>query len=100
MADHLGEFEFLVLLALHAGRGEAYGYTIQMALAIGAQREVSLGTICKTLHRLEAKGLAGSRLGTARPEPGGRRQKHYAITPDGARALERTLAGIASFIGR
>src|SRR6266545_2852991 len=94
MPDHLGEFELLVLLALHAGHGEAYGYAIQMALAIRARREVSLKTICKTLHRLEARGLARSRLGTARPEPGGRRRKHYAITEAGLEALVSALEGI------
>ena len=57
-SDHLGELELLVLLVVRAGRGEAYGGIIQMTLGIRARREVSLGTICKTLHRLEARGLA------------------------------------------
>src|ERR1051326_2632061 len=60
-----------------------------MTLGIRAGRKVSRGTICKTLHRLEARGLARSRLGTPRPEPGGRRRMHYAITPTGQTALIR-----------
>lgn len=95
-SDHLGELELLVLLVVRAGRGEAYGGAIQMTLGIRARREVSLGTICKTLHRLEARGLARSRLGTPRPQRGGRRRMHYAITPTGQTALDRTFASFAA----
>ena len=67
MPNPLGEFEILVLLALCGQPGEGYGFAIQLALGINARREVSLGTVSKTLRRLEAKGLVRSRVGATRP---------------------------------
>ncbi len=94
MASHLGEFEQLVLLALlrlgHAG----YGVTVREELQRRADRGVSLGTVYKTLLRLEAKGLVAAHIGAPTPERGGRRKKHYAITPPGRRALLRSLAAL------
>jgi len=94
MASHLGEFEQLVLLALlrldHAG----YGVTVREELLRRAGRRVSLGTVYKTLLRLEAKGLVAAQIGEPTPERGGRRKKHYALTGAGQRALTRSLAAL------
>lgn len=99
MSDPLGEFELLVLLTLRVlGEANAYGGAIQITLSVQARRAVALGTIAKTLRRLEAKGLARSRLGARRPEPGGRRRVHYAMTRDGQEAVNRTLRRIARLV--
>jgi len=86
--EALGELELPVLLIVQKERGEAYGWLIQYRLFLHFRRQLALGTICKTLHRLEAKGYAQSRWGSPRPEPGGRGRKLYTITANGSAALE------------
>jgi len=59
----LGELEQLVILGvLHAGR-DAYGVPVHDEIQRRANRELTLGTIYKTLSRLEDKGLVTSRIG-------------------------------------
>ena len=79
-SGHLGEFELLVLLAVRGLGREASGGAIQLHLSIRARREVALGTIAKTLHRLSAKGFVRSWRGAPRPVPGGRSRIHYAYS--------------------
>jgi PadR family transcriptional regulator PadR len=94
MGHTLGEFEQLILLALTRLGDDAYGVTIQQEIARRAQREASLGTVYKTLLRLEDKGLVESWAGAPSPKRGGRRKKHYRIAPAGARELQRALAAL------
>ena len=100
---YLGEFEQLVLLALLRLRENAYGVTVRQEIAQKAGRNVSLGTVYKTLERLEAKGYIASRVGNPTPERGGRRKKFYRIEPLGNRALSHsfeTLRRMAKGIGK
>src|ERR1051326_314875 len=99
MPSNLGELEQLVLLALLRLGEEGYGVTVRAMLARKTRRRLSLGTIYKTLLRLEAKGLATAWLGEPTPERGGRRKKHYRVTPAGRRALTRSLNALRS-LGR
>jgi PadR family transcriptional regulator, regulatory protein PadR len=94
MPSNLGEFEQLLLLALLRLGGEGYGVTVRRELERRAGRAVSLGTVYKTLLRLEAKGMVAARIGEPTPERGGRRKKYYLVTPAGRRALERSLAAL------
>ena len=94
MPFHLGEFEQLVLLALLRLGGEGYGVTVRTELLDHAGRNVSLGTVYKTLLRLEAKGLVLAHVGEPTPARGGRRKKHYVVTARGRSALERSLAAL------
>ncbi len=94
MPTHLGEFEQLVLLTLLRLDREGYGVTVQAELARHGGRRVSLGTVYKTLLRLEAKGLVTTRVGEPTPERGGRRKKHYAVTGSGRQALARYLRAL------
>jgi DNA-binding PadR family transcriptional regulator len=87
MADYLGEFEQLVLLALARLGDEAYGVTIRQTLLERAGRQVSFGAIYSTLRRLEEKGLVRSDYGDPEPVRGGRAKKYVAITPRGRAAL-------------
>jgi PadR family transcriptional regulator PadR len=95
MSANLGEFEQLVLLGLLRLGSDGYGITVRDELARRAGRTVSLGTVYKTLLRLEAKGLVSARIGEPTAERGGRRKKHYAVTGAGRRSLERSLAALS-----
>jgi PadR family transcriptional regulator len=87
----LGELEQLVLLAvLRAGDG-AYGVPVHREIQRRTGRDLTLGTIYKTLSRLEGKGLLTSRLGDPTPERGGKATRCYAVTAEGKRSLQATL---------
>jgi PadR family transcriptional regulator PadR len=88
----LGELEFLVLLAVLRQDGEAYGVPVRDEMRRRAGRSLTLGTVYKTLMRLEAKGLLATSTSEPEPRRGGRRRKLYGLTAQGERALQRTLA--------
>ena len=90
----LGDFEQLVLLALVRLKDDAYGVTIHDEIVRRARREVTIAAVYKTLERLEAKGLAVSRVGEPTAERGGRRKKYFSIQPAGRRALAQALASL------
>lgn len=80
------EFEELVLLAVLITAPDAYGPSVQETLREEAGRDVSLGAIYTALGRLADKGLVTSEMGDPTPVRGGRRKRHYELTPAG---LER-----------
>ena len=87
----LGELEQLVLLGvLRVGR-DAYGVPVHDEIQRRAGRDLTLGTIYKTLTRLEDKGLVVSHIGEPTAERGGRRTRCYAVTPAGKRSLQASL---------
>jgi DNA-binding PadR family transcriptional regulator len=88
--DHLGELEELVLLAVRALGGDAYGVTVQQTIATASRREPTLGAVYSALERLERKGLLNSHVGAGEPRPGGRRKRFFALTARGRAALEQT----------
>jgi DNA-binding PadR family transcriptional regulator len=89
----LGEFEQLVLLALLRVGDAAYAVPVHEEL-VRCGRDLTLGTIYKTLARLEEKGLVASYTGEPTAQRGGRRKRHYAVTAAGRRALAQSLATI------
>jgi DNA-binding PadR family transcriptional regulator len=91
---HLGDLEQLVLLALLRLGDDGYGVVIAEEIERRAGREVSLGSVYKTLTRLDAKGLVGTRLGEPTAERGGRRKRYYHLLPLGRRALGASLDAI------
>lgn len=90
----LGELEQVVLLASLRLGNEGYGVSIQEEIRRATGRDLTLGTIHKTLVRLEAKGLVASRVGESAPHRGGRRKRHYRVTPAGLRLLKASLAAL------
>ena len=94
MADYLGEFEQLILLALARLGDDAYGVTIRETLVERAGRRPSFGSIYSTLRRLEQKGLVRSYFGVPEPVRGGKAKKHIAITPRGRAALRESHAAV------
>src|SRR6185436_8882316 len=94
MADYLGEFEQLILLALaRLGEG-AYGVTIRATLIERTKRKPSFGAIYSTLRRMEDKGLVRSFAGEPEPVRGGRAKKHVVLTPRGRAALREAHAAV------
>jgi PadR family transcriptional regulator PadR len=91
---HAGEFEMLVLLAvLRLGSG-GYGVTVREELERETSRALTLGTIYKTLGRLEAKGYLRSRASEPTAERGGRRKKLYEVSPPGLVAVHQSLGDL------
>ena len=88
--NRLREFEELVLLSVLISAPDAYGPALQQVLAREAGREVSLGAIYTALDRLAQKGLVSSELGDPTPVRGGRRKRHYELTPEGLEHLRET----------
>jgi DNA-binding PadR family transcriptional regulator len=86
--DRLGEFEELTLLAIRALEPPVYAVPVQRFIARTTGRDVVMGAIYASLDRLEQKGLVRSTLGDATPEPGGKRKRLFAVTPDGMRLLK------------
>jgi PadR family transcriptional regulator, regulatory protein PadR len=87
----LGELEQVVMLATLRLGDDGYGVTIQEAIRKATGRDLTLGTIHKTLVRLEAKGMIASRMGETAPYRGGRRKRHYAVTPAGLKTLRASI---------
>jgi PadR family transcriptional regulator len=87
MSDVLGTFEQAVLVAILHLREDAYGRAILKEVQARLQRNVSAGAVYATLDRLEAKGLASSRLGSGTPERGGRPRRFYTLERAGVQAL-------------
>lgn len=90
----VAELEQLVLLALLRLGPEAYGVAIAEEIETRAGRRASLGSVYKTLIRLETKRLVTTRLGEPTPERGGRRKRFYQLTPGGQVALQTSLEAI------
>ena len=96
MAELLGTFEQVVLLAVLGLDEEAYGRAILREVEVGSgeMRSISAGAVYATLDRLETKGMLSSRLEEGTPVRGGRSRRFYRVTAAGAAALSearRTL---------
>lgn len=92
MAELLGTFEQMVLLAV-AGLGEeAYGRSILRAVqeAMREVRSVAAGAIYSTLDRVERDGYVVSRLEAGTATRGGRARRYYRLTAEGAAVLTAT----------
>jgi DNA-binding PadR family transcriptional regulator len=87
MEQALGEFEQLVLMAVVRLDGAAYGATIRRDIEERTGRRLAISAVYTTLERLEQKGCVRSWIGEPTAERGGRRRKHFALKPAGARAL-------------
>lgn len=86
--DHLGEFEELVMLAVHGLDARGYGVAIQQRLEAETARRVTLGAVYAALDRLEIKGLLRSQVAAGTAVRGGRSRRVFRVTADGLRTLE------------
>jgi PadR family transcriptional regulator len=90
----LGELEQLVLLGVMRAGQNAYGVPVHDEIQRRAARDLTLGTIYKTLARLEEKGMVTSRVGDPTAERGGRRTRCFQVTPAGSRALQTSIGSL------
>jgi PadR family transcriptional regulator PadR len=91
---HTGEFELLVLLAILRLKDTAYGVTIREKVEEETSRTLTLGTVYKTLGRLEGKGFVRTSIAPPTKERGGRRKKLYELTSPGLEAAHRSLSDL------
>ena len=94
----LGEFEQAVLFALVRLGPDAYGATIRREIEQRTGRELSISATYVTLERLAAKGYVRSRVGEPTAERGGRRRKHFYLTPAGRKALAHAYRSFAAMV--
>jgi PadR family transcriptional regulator PadR len=93
-----GELELLVLLAVLRLHEEAYGVTVREEIESQTSRTLTLGTVYKTLGRLEKKGYLRTSVAPPTPERGGRRKRLYVLTPAGLHATRRSLADLRRLV--
>lgn len=75
------------MLAVCGLPDEAYALTIRQRLLEKTGRKSALGSLYRTLSRLEKKGYVRSYLGSVTPEPGGKRKRYYDVTGAGKAAV-------------
>ena len=80
---NLGEFEYVVLLAVLRLGENAYGMTVRRELGEIAGRDAGIGSVYQTLERLERKGFITSRTGPTDPARGGKPRRLYAVGAEG-----------------
>jgi PadR family transcriptional regulator, regulatory protein PadR len=96
--DFLGEFEILVLAAVHQLGDDAYGVTIKHEIERRVQRAASIGAIHAALGRLADKGFVAFRVSDPLPVRGGRARKFAGITRPGIRALRHSVRAFARMV--
>ena len=96
MAELLGSFEQIVLLAVLGLEDTAYGRAVLREVQSGLERErhVAAGAVYATLDRLEQKGLLSSRLEEGTPARAGRARRFYRLTAGGVAALNEVRAAL------
>lgn len=87
MADALGEFEQLVLLAVLQLGAEAHAAPVREAIEEGARRRVTRGALYATLDRLTAKGFLDWEVEESTPARGGIPRRRFRVTTEGLTAL-------------
>ena len=85
--ETIGQFEQAVLVALIRLGKDAYGRAVLNEVQERLARDVSAGAVYATLERLEAKGLASSKLAPGTAIRGGRARRYFTPTGAGVRAL-------------
>jgi PadR family transcriptional regulator, regulatory protein PadR len=92
MAELLGTFEQIVLLAVMTLEDNAYGRSVlrESQASTASERMMAAGAVYSTLDRLEEKGYLVSRLEAGTPERGGRARRFYRLTSYGVDALNET----------
>ena len=99
MAPLLNSIELLTLLAVARRSDDAYGVTIAQEIEECTGRAVSLAAVYAALDRLLAQSLLKPWLSEPRAERGGRRRRHYALTPEGCAFLRRERANALKMWG-
>ena len=95
MADHLKDFELMVLLAvLRLDEDEAYGVPIATEIEHTTGRSVALASVYAALERLEDRGWVSSRMGESTAQRGGRAKRHFRVTAKGVRRVREAKGAL------
>lgn len=87
MAQGLGEFEQMVLLAILHVEDEAYGVPIMEEIERRTGRSVSRAAVYVTLRRLEKRGLLTSWMSEPTGERGGKARRCVRVEAEGLELL-------------
>ena len=93
---YLGEFEFMVMLALLRLGQDAYGVQVSREIERRCGRGVSVGSLYATLERLEVQGLVRSNLGEPTAERGGRAKRYFHVTANGLKTVRESQRALSS----
>ena len=92
--DTLGEFEFLVMLAVMRLGDDAYAVSIVDDIAERTGRTPSRAAVYVTLQRLEKANFVESTLGDPLPERGGKARRYVRLLPAGRRMMAATQSSL------
>ena len=96
--EALGEFEYLVVLAVLRLGANAYGMRVRQEIATRTGRDVTIGAVYSTLERLADKGLLKASMSDPTPERGGRAKRSFTVTGLGVEAANRARQDMASML--
>jgi PadR family transcriptional regulator PadR len=95
MADHLKDFELMVLLAvLRLDEDRAYGVPISVEIEQTTGRAVALASVYAALERLEDRGWVSSRVGESTAQRGGRAKRYFRVTTKGVRRVREAKGAL------
>ena len=90
MATTLGQFEQIVLTAIHALGKDAHSVAIHAKVTELADRIINIGAVYISLDRLNKKGLVSSWT-IESEERSGKPKRFYKLEPKGALALKDSM---------
>jgi PadR family transcriptional regulator PadR len=96
--EALGEFEYLIMLAVLRLGDNAYGMRVRQEIAARTGRDVTIGAVYATLERLADKGLLSAAMSDPTPERGGRAKRSFKLTGAGMQAANRARQDMASML--
>jgi PadR family transcriptional regulator PadR len=91
----LGELEQIVLLVVLRVGDAAYGVPVHDEIVRLTNRDLTLGTVYKTLSRLEDKGFVRSYEGEPTAQRGGRRTRCFAVMSGASRSPLSSRASVS-----
>jgi DNA-binding PadR family transcriptional regulator len=96
--EALGEFEYLVMLAVLRLGADAYGMRVRQEIATRTGRDVTIGAVYATLERLADKGLLTASMSDPTPERGGRAKRSFQLTGAGMEAANRARRDLVNML--
>jgi DNA-binding PadR family transcriptional regulator len=96
LAESLGEFEQLVLLAVLQLKADAHAAGLREHIESVARRRVTRGALYATLDRLTSKGLLAWDVEDSTPERGGIPRRRFRVTRSGLAAVRRSYGALRS----
>jgi len=97
--SRLGEFEFLVLLAVLRQKEAPYANHVREDLEANAGRRVTRGALYRTIDRLVEKGFLAWELEPSEvPERGGHPMRRLLVTEEGLEAARETRTVLVTFL--